>query len=125
MGRKVSKIRLSIEALAKVLKEKSLSFPRKWESSLFNVLQNLWIPVFTGMTTFARASIIRKAARIHNWFHFLREKATVRLCLLCLYRDMDMRLSRPMVNDIHVDGSGTGVTLRTRVYIPNRPLVSN
>jgi len=56
MGRKVSKIRLSIEALAKVLKEKSLSFPRKWESSLFNVLQNLWIPVFTGMTTFARAS---------------------------------------------------------------------
>src|SRR3990172_13116784 len=45
-----------LEALAKVLKEKSLSFPRKWESSLFNVLQNLWIPVFTGMTTFARAS---------------------------------------------------------------------
>ena len=46
-----------IEALAKVLKKRSLSFPRKWESSLFNVLQNLWIPVFTGMTTFAKASI--------------------------------------------------------------------
>jgi len=120
MGRKVSKIRLSIEALAKVLKEKSLSFPRKWESSLFNVLQNLWIPVFTGMTTFARASIIRKAARIHNGFHFLRDWATVRL-----YRDMDMRLSRPMVNNIHVDGSGTGVTSRTRVYVPKRPFVSN
>jgi len=38
------------------LEKKNLSFPRKWESSLFNMLQNLWIPVFTGMTTFARAS---------------------------------------------------------------------
>jgi len=44
------------EPLAKVLKEKYLSFPRKWESSLFNMLQKLWFPVFTGMTTFARGS---------------------------------------------------------------------
>ena len=37
---------------------KGLSFPRKWESSLINLLQYLWIPVCTGMTIFARASFI-------------------------------------------------------------------
>ena len=44
--------------LAKVLRKPISSFPRKWESSLLNMLQSLWIPVFTGMTTFARASCL-------------------------------------------------------------------
>jgi len=30
----------------------SYNFWGKWKSSVFNMLQNLWIPVFTGMTTF-------------------------------------------------------------------------
>jgi len=36
----------------KVWKEYLLSFLRKQESSLFRYLLFLWIPVFTGMTTY-------------------------------------------------------------------------
>jgi hypothetical protein len=37
------------EVIAKVMKNKSLSFPRKLESSKFNLF---WTPVFTGVTGF-------------------------------------------------------------------------
>jgi hypothetical protein len=32
---------------------KHMSFPRKRESSLFNLFKNFWIPAFAGMTGFS------------------------------------------------------------------------
>jgi len=46
-------------ALAGVLENKNVSFPRKRESSLFDLLENLWILAFAGMTTSARGLFIQ------------------------------------------------------------------
>jgi len=50
-------------SLAGVLGKKNMSFPRKRESSLFDLLENLWIPAFAGMTTFAKGLFIRLVAK--------------------------------------------------------------
>ena len=47
------------KSLAGVLGKKNMSFPRKRESSLFDLLENLWIPAFAGMTTFAKGLFIQ------------------------------------------------------------------
>jgi hypothetical protein len=49
---RMKELESKIDGLVKSLKGYFLSFLRKQESSLFRQLEFLWIPVFTGMTTF-------------------------------------------------------------------------
>ena len=44
-----------------------MSFPRKRESSLFDLLENLWIPAFAGMTIFARGLFIQLQTAVSNF----------------------------------------------------------
>jgi len=53
-------------SLSGVLGKKNMSFPRKRESSLFDLLENLWIPAFAGMTTFARGLFIQLQPAVKN-----------------------------------------------------------